>query len=187
MQATVPAPKRAGAAAASSTSADLDALADHETPKLQAGGSLRRWAFLLVLMYFSMGHMMWGWPRPRLASNGNHVAMGLCAAAAGGHRHGDQPEVLRERLHGLCSTARPTWTRWWHMGAMASFVWMQHVRPVRHDRNAQVRRRQWTLVMRLDCLDFTFESAAMILTLITVGQDAGGPRQGQDHRCAQRA
>ena len=54
---------------------DGDALADHETPRLR-----RRlcWSlgFLLILMYFSMGHMMWGWPLPKWF-DGNHVAMGL--------------------------------------------------------------------------------------------------------------
>ena len=68
-------PKRAGAAAASSTSADLDALADHETPKLKRR-LIASLGFLLVLMYFSMGHMMWGWPLPRWF-DGNHIAMGL--------------------------------------------------------------------------------------------------------------
>ena len=58
-------PKRAGAAAASSTSADLDALADHETPKLKRR-LIASLGFLLVLMYFSMGHMMWGWPLPHI-------------------------------------------------------------------------------------------------------------------------
>ena len=62
-------------AQASSGSADADALADHETPKLRRrlGWSL---GFLLILMYFSMGHMMWGWPLPGFY-DGNHVAMGL--------------------------------------------------------------------------------------------------------------
>ena len=55
-------PKAAGAAAASSPSADLDALADHETPKLKRR-LIASLGFLLVLMYFSMGHMMWGWPQ----------------------------------------------------------------------------------------------------------------------------
>ena len=68
-------PKKAGGAAASSTSADLDALADHETPKLKRR-LIASLGFLLVLMYFSMGHMMWGWPLPHWF-DGNHVAMGL--------------------------------------------------------------------------------------------------------------
>ena len=66
-------PKKAAAAA--STSAELDALADHETPKLKRR-LIASLGFLLVLMYFSMGHMMWGWPLPHWF-DGNHVAMGL--------------------------------------------------------------------------------------------------------------
>ena len=62
-------------AAQSSPSADEQQLEDHETPRIR-----RRliWSvgFLLVLMYFSMGHMMWGWPLPPFYDN-NHVAMGL--------------------------------------------------------------------------------------------------------------
>ena len=42
------------------------ALEDHETPVLQAPAHLVAWAFCIVLMYFSMGHMMWGWPLPAL-------------------------------------------------------------------------------------------------------------------------
>ena len=64
-----------GAQQSAGPAAGADALADHETPKLR-----RRlfWSlgFLLVLMYFSMGHMMWGWPLPKFY-DGNHVAMGL--------------------------------------------------------------------------------------------------------------
>ena len=64
-----------GAQQSANPAAGADALADHETPKLR-----RRlfWSlgFLLVLMYFSMGHMMWGWPLPKFY-DGNHVAMGL--------------------------------------------------------------------------------------------------------------
>ncbi|MFR5422239.1 MAG: cation transporter [Oscillospiraceae bacterium] len=64
-----------GAQQSANPAAGADALTDHETPKLR-----RRlfWSlgFLLVLMYFSMGHMMWGWPLPKFY-DGNHVAMGL--------------------------------------------------------------------------------------------------------------
>ena len=64
-----------GAQRGAGPAADADALADHETPKLRRrlGWSL---GFLLVLMYVSMGHMMWDWPLPRFY-DGNHVAMGL--------------------------------------------------------------------------------------------------------------
>ena len=68
-------PKNASARKASDASADLDALADHETPKLKRR-LIASLGFLLVLMYFSMGHMMWGWPLPHWF-DGNHVAMGL--------------------------------------------------------------------------------------------------------------
>ena len=54
---------------------ELDALADHETPLLRRR-LIASLGFLLVLMYFSMGHMMWGWPLPRWFE-GNHIAMGL--------------------------------------------------------------------------------------------------------------
>ena len=67
--------KGAASNAAHSTSADLDALADHETPKLKRR-LIASLGFLLVLMYFSMGHMMWGWPLPHWF-DGNHIAMGL--------------------------------------------------------------------------------------------------------------
>ena len=52
-----------------------DALVDRETPKLR-NRLIASLIFLVVLMYFSMGHMMWGWPLPEFF-NGNHVAMGL--------------------------------------------------------------------------------------------------------------
>ena len=68
-------PKNASASKASDASADLDALADRETPKLKRR-LIASLGFLLVLMYFSMGHMMWGWPLPHWF-DGNHVAMGL--------------------------------------------------------------------------------------------------------------
>ena len=63
------------AAAAETPSAELDALADHETPRLKKR-LIASLVFLAVLMYFSMGHMMWGWPLPHWF-DGNHVAMGL--------------------------------------------------------------------------------------------------------------
>ena len=63
------------AAAAETPSAELDALADHETPRLKKR-LIASLVFLAVLMYFSMGHMMWGWPLPHWF-DGNHVVMGL--------------------------------------------------------------------------------------------------------------
>ena len=71
-----------------------------------------RSGFLLVLMYFSMGHMMWGWPLPSFY-DGQPCGHGSDAAAADGHHHGHQPEVLHQRLQGPDRTARRTWIRLW--------------------------------------------------------------------------
>ena len=100
-------PKAAGAAAASSPSADLDALADHETPKLKRR-LIASLGFLLVLMYFSMGHMMWGWPLPHWF-DGNHVAMGLVQLLLAGSSTRSSSSAASR----ACSTAPPTWTHWW--------------------------------------------------------------------------
>ena len=62
-------------AAKSAAAADEDALADHDTPVLRRR-LIASLGFLIVLMYFSMGHMMWGWPLPAFF-DGNHVAMGI--------------------------------------------------------------------------------------------------------------
>ena len=66
--------------------------------------------FLLVLMYFSMGHMMWGWPLPGFY-DGQPCGHGPDAAAADGHHHGHQPEIFHQRLQEPSGTARPIWTR----------------------------------------------------------------------------
>ena len=67
--------KGAARAAGSSAALSEDALADHETPALKRR-LIASLGFLIVLMYFSMGHMMWGWPLPAFMAD-NHVAMGL--------------------------------------------------------------------------------------------------------------
>jgi len=75
-----------------------DALADHETPVLKRR-LIASLGFLIVLMYFSMGHMMWGWPLPSFF-DGNHVAMGLI-----------QMLLTIATASSRCSTARRTWIR----------------------------------------------------------------------------
>ena len=80
-----------------SRSSQEDALADHETPRLKKR-LIYSLGFLAVLMYFSMGHMMFGWPLPAWF-HGNHVAMGLVQTPAGRDHHGHQSEVLHQRLH----------------------------------------------------------------------------------------
>ena len=156
-------PKRAGAAAASSTSADLDALADHETPKLKRR-LIASLGFLLVLMYFSMGHMMWGWPLPRWF-DGNHIAMGLVQLLLAGIVMVINQKFFINGFKGLIHGA-PNMDTLVAMGSMASFVWSTYalfaMTRAQVDGNSE-------LVMHY-MMEFYFESAAMILTLITVGK-----------------
>ena len=156
-------PKRAGAAAASSTSADLDALADHETPKLKRR-LIASLGFLLVLMYFSMGHMMWGWPLPHWF-DGNHVAMGLVQLLLAGIVMVINQKFFINGFKGLLHGS-PNMDTLVAMGSMASFVWSTYalfaMTRAQMDGNSE-------LVMHY-MMEFYFESAAMILTLITVGK-----------------
>ena len=156
-------PKRVGAAAASSTSADLDALADHETPKLKRR-LIASLGFLLVLMYFSMGHMMWGWPLPHWF-DGNHVAMGLVQLLLAGIVMVINQKFFINGFKGLLHGS-PNMDTLVAMGSMASFVWSTYalfaMTRAQVDGNSE-------LVMHY-MMEFYFESAAMILTLITVGK-----------------
>ena len=156
-------PKRAGAAAASSTSAGLDALADHETPKLKRR-LIASLGFLLVLMYFSMGHMMWGWPLPHWF-DGNHVAMGLVQLLLAGIVMVINQKFFINGFKGLLHGS-PNMDTLVAMGSMASFVWSTYalfaMTRAQVDGNSE-------LVMHY-MMEFYFESAAMILTLITVGK-----------------
>ena len=156
-------PKRAGAAAASSTSADLDALADHETPKLKRR-LIASLGFLLVLMYFSMGHMMWGWPLPHWF-DGNHVAMGLVQLLLAGIVMVINQKFFINGFKGLIHGA-PNMDTLVALGSMASFVWSTYA--LFAMTRAQVDGND-ELVMHY-MMEFYFESAAMILTLITVGK-----------------
>ena len=156
-------PKRAGAAAASATSADLDALADHETPKLKRR-LIASLGFLLVLMYFSMGHMMWGWPLPHWF-DGNHVAMGLVQLLLAGIVMVINQKFFINGFKGLIHGA-PNMDTLVALGSMASFVWSTYA--LFAMTRAQVDGND-ELVMHY-MMEFYFESAAMILTLITVGK-----------------
>ena len=157
-------PKAAGgAAAASSTNADLDALADHETPKLKRR-LIASVGFLLVLMYFSMGHMMWGWPLPHWF-DGNHVAMGLVQLLLAGIVMVINQKFFINGFKGLIHGA-PNMDTLVALGSMASFVWSTYA--LFAMTRAQVDGND-ELVMHY-MMEFYFESAAMILTLITVGK-----------------
>ena len=82
----------ASASAAGSYAAEEAALEDHETPVLKKR-LLASLGFLIVLMYFSMGHMMWGFPLPAFFDN-NHIAMGLVQMILA------EPEIFHKRIQG---------------------------------------------------------------------------------------
>ena len=148
-----------GAQQSAGPAAGADALADHETPKLR-----RRlfWSlgFLLVLMYFSMGHMMWGWPLPKFY-DGNHVAMGLTQLLL-------TVIIMVINQKFFISGFQALWHRAPNMdtlvalGATAAFVYSTYA-----------------LFAMNYMMDFYFESAAMILTLITVGKTLEARSKGK--------
>ena len=156
-------PKNASASKTSDASTDLDALADHETPKLKRR-LIASLGFLLVLMYFSMGHMMWGWPLPRWF-DGNHIAMGLVQLLLAGIVMVINQKFFINGFKGLLHGS-PNMDTLVAMGSMASFVWSTYalfaMTRAQVDGNSE-------LVMHY-MMEFYFESAAMILTLITVGK-----------------
>ena len=156
-------PKNASASKTSDASADLDALADHETPKLKRR-LIASLGFLLVLMYFSMGHMMWGWPLPHWF-DGNHVAMGLVQLLLAGIVMVINQKFFINGFKGLIHGA-PNMDTLVALGSMASFVWSTYA--LFAMTRAQVDGND-ALIMHY-MMEFYFESAAMILTLITVGK-----------------
>ena len=156
-------PKNASTSKASDASADLDALADRETPKLKRR-LIASLGFLLVLMYFSMGHMMWGWPLPHWF-DGNHVAMGLVQLLLAGIVMVINQKFFINGFKGLIHGA-PNMDTLVALGSMASFVWSTYA--LFAMTRAQVDGND-ELVMHY-MMEFYFESAAMILTLITVGK-----------------
>ena len=152
-----------GAEAAASPSEAEKQLEDHDTPALK-----RRliWSlgFLRVGMYFSMGHMMWGWPLPAFY-NDNHVAMGLTQLLLTA-----VVMVINQRF--FVSGFKSLWHRAPNMdtlvalGATAAFGYSTYA--LFAMTGAQVRGDMDAVMTYM--MDFYFESAAMILTLITVGK-----------------
>ena len=149
--------------AADTSSADLDALEDHETPKLKKR-LIASLIFLAVLMYFSMGHMMWGWPLPHWF-DGNHVAMGLVQLLLAGIIMVINQKFFISGSKGLIHRA-PNMDTLVALGSSASFLWSTYA--LFAMTRAQVDGND-ELVMHY-MMEFYFESAAMILTLITVGK-----------------
>ena len=151
------------AAAAETSSAELDALADHETPRLKKR-LIASLVFLAVLMYFSMGHMMWGWPLPHWF-DGNHVAMGLVQLLLAGIVMVINQKFFISGFKGLLHRA-PNMDTLVALGSSASFLWSTYA--LFAMTRAQVDGSD-ALVMHY-MMELYFESAAMILTLITVGK-----------------
>ena len=151
------------AAAAETSSAELDALADHETPRLKKR-LIASLVFLAVLMYFSMGHMMWGWPLPHWF-DGNHVAMGLVQLLLAGIVMVITQKFFISGFKGLLHRA-PNMDTLVALGSSASFLWSTYA--LFAMTRAQVDGND-ALVMHY-MMELYFESAAMILTLITVGK-----------------
>ena len=155
---------KGGAAGAKiSMSAAEEALEDHETPILKKR-LITSVGFLLVLMYFSMGHMMWGWPLPKWF-DGNHVAMGLVQLLLAGIIM-----VINQKffINGFKSLWRrsPNMDTLVALGSMASFLWSVYA--LFAMTRAQADGDSAAVMNYM--MDFYFESAAMILTLITVGK-----------------
>ena len=154
---------KGAAGAQASASAAEEALEDHETPVLKRR-LIASVGFLLVLMYFSMGHMMWGWPLPAWF-DGNHVAMGLAQLLLAGIIM-----VINQKF--FISGFKSLWHRSPNMdtlvalGSMASFVWSVYA--LFAMTRAQVDGDSAAVMNYM--MEFYFESAAMILTLITVGK-----------------
>ena len=144
-------------------SSEEDALKDRETPVLKKRlfASLGFW---LALMYFSMGHMLWGWPLPTFF-NGNHVAMGLLQLLL-------TVIVMVINQKFFISGFKSLWHRAPNMdalvalGATAAFGYSTFALFAMTD--AQVKGQMDAVMVYMD--EFYFESAATILTLITLGK-----------------
>ena len=140
-----------------------DALVDRETPKLR-NRLIASLIFLVVLMYFSMGHMMWGWPLPEFF-NGNHVAMGLLQLLLTVAVMVINQKFFISGFKGLIHGA-PNMDTLVALGSAASFGYSVYALFAMTD--AQVNGDIDAVMSYMH--EFYFESAAMILALITVGK-----------------
>lgn len=155
--------QKSGGAKAPTTAEAEEALLDHETPVLKRR-LIASLIFLVVLMYFSMGHMMWGWPLPSFYE-GNHVAMGLTQMLLT-----IIVMVINQKffISGFTSLLHraPNMDTLVALGAMAAFGYSTYAL---FAMTAAQAAGDFAGVMKY-MMDFYFESAAMILTLITVGK-----------------
>ena len=143
--------------------AEEDALKDRETPKMRKR-LIASLGFLLVLMYFSMGHMMWGWPLPSFF-NDNHIAMGLIQMLLAAIVMVINQKFFTSGFKSLAHGA-PNMDTLIAMGSSAAFIYstimLFAMTRAQVDGNMELVDRYM--------MEFYFESAAMILTLITVGK-----------------
>lgn len=173
--AIIAAVERAGygaSAKGANKAAQEEELKDKSTPQLK-----RRliWSvgFLMILMYFSMGHMMWGWPLPKFY-NGNHVAMGLTQLLLTVIIMVINQRFFISGFKGFIHRA-PNMDTLVSLGAAAAFVYSTYALFAMTD--AQVKGNE-KLVMHY-MMEFYFESAATILTLITVGKTLEARSKGK--------
>ena len=155
--------QKGGGAKAPTTAEAEEALVDHETPILKRR-LIASLIFLVMLMYFSMGHMMWGWPLPSFYE-GNHVAMGLTQMLLT-----IIVMVINQKffISGFTSLLHraPNMDTLVALGATAAFGYSTYA--LFAMTAAQVAGDLAGVMKYM--MDFYFESAAMILTLITVGK-----------------
>ena len=147
----------------SAASAGEDMLKDRETPVLKRR-LIASVGFLIVLMYFSMGHMMWGWPVPGFMKD-NHVMMGLLQMLLTIAIMVINQKFFISGFKGLIHRA-PNMDTLVALGSGASFAYSTYALFAMTD--AQVRGDMDAVMSYMH--DFYFESAAMILALITVGK-----------------
>ena len=142
---------------------DEEALKDHETPKLRKR-LIASVVILIPLMYVSMGHMMWNWPLPSFMA-GNHVAMGLYQMLLT-----ILVMIINQKffISGFTSLLHksPNMDTLVALGSGASFAYSTYA--LFAMTGAQMRMDMDAVMQYMD--EFYFESAAMILTLITVGK-----------------
>ena len=155
--------ENSGGAGANFRKADEDALSDRETPVLKKR-LMASLGFLVVLMYFSMGHMMWGWPLPSFF-DGNHIAMGLIQLLLAAIIMVINQKFFISGFRGLIHRA-PNMDTLVALGSAASFLYSTYALFAMTD--AQLSGNSDAVMMYMH--EFYFESAAMILTLITVGK-----------------
>ena len=149
-----------------------DALLDTETPKLKKR-LIASLVFLLILMYFSMGHMMFSWPLPSWF-DGNHVAMGLCQLLLTVIIMVINQKFFISGFKSLFKRS-PNMDTLVALGASASFIWSVYA--LFAMTKAQTLGDSAGVMKYMD--EFYFESAAMILTLITLGKTLEAKSKGR--------